>query len=83
MKRIRTINPRNAVSAIATPLKKKGIAIEPGSDAEKAIVESIKAANRGIRVLNEFLSGGERIVEEGRDAIHQATRPKPTRKRRK
>lgn len=76
MKPIRSLNTRRAVATIATPLKKKGIAIRPGGDAEKAIKGGVRVANRGIRTLNAILTEGEKLIREGRDAIHKATAPK-------
>lgn len=80
MKPIRSINTRRVVTAIATPLKKKGVVIQPGSEAENAIKGGVRTANRGIRVLNAVIAEGETLFDEGRDAIHKATAPKTARK---
>lgn len=76
MPRIRTINSRRAVNAVVRPLKRKGVVIQPGGDAENAIKTGVKVANRGIRALNQLLAESENVVEETRDAIHRATAPK-------
>jgi len=76
MQRIRYINSRRAINAVARPLKTKGVVIQPGSDAEHALKSGVKVANQGIRALNRLFAEGEKVAEEGRDAIHRATAPK-------
>jgi hypothetical protein len=76
MQRIRSINSRRVVNAVSQPLKKKGVIIQPGSDAENVIKSGVKVANRGIRVLNRLMAEGEKMADEGRDAIRRATAPK-------
>jgi hypothetical protein len=76
MQRIRSINSRRAINAVAGPLKKKGVVIEPGGDAEKVIRSGVKVANHGIRALNQLIADGEKVAEQGRDAIHKATAPR-------
>ena len=76
MQRIRSINSRRAINAVTRPLKTKGVVIQPGSDAENAIKSGVKVANLGIRALNRLFAEGEKVAEEGRDAIHRATAAK-------
>ena len=80
MRRIRSINSRRAVDAVVQPLKKKGVILEPGGDAANAIRSGVRVANRGIKALNQLIAGGEKVVDEGRDALHKATAPKPKRR---
>jgi hypothetical protein len=77
MKRIALINTKRALAALARPLKKKGIIIQPESDAEAAVKTGVKVANRGIRAANQLIAESEKLVEKGRDALHKATAPKP------
>ena len=76
MPRIRSLNSRRAVNAVVQPLKKKGVIIQTGGDAENAIKSGVKAANKGIRALNWLIAEGEKAVDDTRDAIHRATAPK-------
>ena len=46
----------------------------PGSGV--TLKSGVKFANKGIRTLNRLMAEGEKVAEEGRDAIHKATAPK-------
>jgi hypothetical protein len=76
MPRIRSINSRHAIDAVARSLKKKGVIMAPGGDVENTLKSGVKIANKGIRTLNRLMAEGEKVAEEGRDAIHKATAPK-------
>lgn len=82
MKRINSLNTRRVLKAVSEPLKKKGVVIEPGGEAEQAIRTGVKAGNRGIRAVNEMIVEGEKLVDDLRERIHRATAPKPKAKAR-
>ena len=83
---MKKISASRVLKSVVNAARGKGITIQPGSEADRAVRDvintSANVANKGISLGNRLVKKGSDTLEEIRQKVHEATAPKPVTKKR-